>query len=535
MTQAGDGPADSSAEPAAGSSEDAGGGSAGGPGFWTRRRFLSALGVAGGAGAVVGGMEVLGLFPDAEEHKQAFTPPRESDFHLQGRVNGVSVLILGAGDAGLATAYELEKAGYRTEILEARSRPGGRAWTVRGGTNDTDSEDNEQHATFRDGHYMNAGPARIPQGHTTLDYCRELRVPVEVFVNANPEAYVYRTPAPDARGPLTRRPVRRRAAKADLTGYVNELLAKAIDQNALDTKLGPADQEALISYLQSTGALLPGSNRYAGSANRGYAKVPTAGNDGGSVGRPYDLGDLLASGLGRTFGFEAEWDQAMPMFQPVGGMDQLPRAIAAQLRGTIRYDAPVSKITLTSDGVTVEYSDASGTSHSTSAAYCVCTIPPTVLVDVDANWPSEVTSALGEVMTLPVGKLGLEYGRRFWEDDDRILGGITDTNLDISTIWYPSYGFHSETGGVLIGYYTFADGSMQYAAMTPEDRARRAVEQGVRIHGEAYAKDLLSSFSVHWDLQPFSAGGWALWADRAGSTAYQTLLRPAERLYFAGD
>lgn len=68
MTQQGDTPAGSSG----GADTESGGDQRG---FWTRRRFLAALGVAGGAGAVVGGMEVLGLLPDAEEHKQTFVPP----------------------------------------------------------------------------------------------------------------------------------------------------------------------------------------------------------------------------------------------------------------------------------------------------------------------------------------------------------------------------------------------------------------------------------------------------------------------------
>ena len=41
---------------------------------------------------------------------------------------------------------------------------------------------------------------------------------------------------------------------------------------------------------------------------------------------------------------------------------------------------------------------------------------------------------------MPTGKLGLEYGRRFWEEDDGIFGGITATNLDIANIWYPASG-----------------------------------------------------------------------------------------------
>jgi deazaflavin-dependent oxidoreductase (nitroreductase family) len=68
-------------------------------------------------------MEALNL--SAPARKAPFTPPSRSDFSLQGRGNGTTVLVLGAGVAGLAAAYELEKAGYRCEVLEARDRPGG--------------------------------------------------------------------------------------------------------------------------------------------------------------------------------------------------------------------------------------------------------------------------------------------------------------------------------------------------------------------------------------------------------------------------
>ena len=67
------------------------------------------------------------------------------------------------------------------------------------------------------------------------------------------------------------------------------------------------------------------------------------------------------SGLGPTFSFEQEWDQAMPMFQPVGGMDQLPRALADAVRGPIRYGAKVTRIEVGADGVSVDYTDGSGT------------------------------------------------------------------------------------------------------------------------------------------------------------------------------
>lgn len=500
----------------------------------TRRRLVQVLGALGGAGVAWGALEALDLARDARDHTKPFTPPGRSDFHLQGRVNGTTVLVLGGGDAGLVSMYELEKAGYRCELLEARDRPGGRAWTVRGGDTNTDLQGVTQTAEFSEGQYMNPGAARIPQHHTTLDYCRELGVPIEVFVNANPDAFVLLDEAEGASGPLTGSAVRRRAAKADLDGYVAELLAKSSRRGALDDVLTGDDREALVEYLRSFGRLT-GRGRYAGSASRGYAEPPGAADQAGLLDLPYALPDLLAAGVGLPLAFDQEWDQAMPMFQPVGGMDRIPHALSAAIQGTQRFGAAVQGIELTSDGVEVDYVDADGNDQHTRAEYCICTIPPQVLRTIPHNLGDDVTTALDGLTPAPVGKLGLEFKRRFWEEDDRIYGGISTTNLETGPIFYPSAGYHGERG-VLIGYYSFFSGAEQLGALSPEERTERAIEVGSRIHGSAYRDELASSFSVHWDAQEFSEGGWIEWLeDRAGSPAYRTLLQPVERLYFAGD
>ncbi|HEY3630485.1 MAG TPA: FAD-dependent oxidoreductase, partial [Jatrophihabitantaceae bacterium] len=202
----------------------------------SRRRFLQAVGVTGGAGTLFATMGALGLAPTAEAAPPAsdFTPPQPSDFHLTGR-SAKTVVILGGGIAGLASAYELGKAGYRCTILEARGRTGGRNFTVRNGTEQTDLNGNTQKATFSEGIYMNAGPARLAQWMVTLDYCRELGVPIEVFTNQNADAYIYNENSGAT-------PVRYRTAKADVYGYVSELLAKATDQGALDAQLSADDK-----------------------------------------------------------------------------------------------------------------------------------------------------------------------------------------------------------------------------------------------------------------------------------------------------
>src|SRR5215467_791778 len=48
-------------------------------------------------------------------------------------LNGVSVLVAGAGLAGLAAARDLAARGAAVTIVDARDRVGGRVWTVRDG------------------------------------------------------------------------------------------------------------------------------------------------------------------------------------------------------------------------------------------------------------------------------------------------------------------------------------------------------------------------------------------------------------------
>ncbi|KAK4937076.1 hypothetical protein LTR10_022199 [Elasticomyces elasticus] len=49
---------------------------------------------------------------------------------VPGRVQMVDVVVVGAGLSGLQAAYDLQRAGYKTVVLEARDRVGGKTWTV---------------------------------------------------------------------------------------------------------------------------------------------------------------------------------------------------------------------------------------------------------------------------------------------------------------------------------------------------------------------------------------------------------------------
>ena len=83
----------------------------------------------------------------------------------------------------MVAALELGKAGYKCRVLEARSRPGGRNWTLRGGDTVEEVDSTQRIAWEAADHlYFNPGPARLPHHHQgILGYCRELGVPVEVI------------------------------------------------------------------------------------------------------------------------------------------------------------------------------------------------------------------------------------------------------------------------------------------------------------------------------------------------------------------
>lgn len=494
----------------------------------SRRRFLQSVGAAGGAGALWAAMGALGLAPTAgaAEAGEAFSPPRRGDF--SGRGPG-RVVILGAGIAGLTAAYELGKAGYDCRVLEAKDRPGGRNWTVRRGTEERELGGDVQRAGFSEGEYLNAGPARIAQHMVTLDYCRELGVPIEPFANQNADAYVYL----DKVGA----PVRHRTAKADTYGYVSELLAKAVDRNALDKELTADDRERLLAFAEDFGDIGGRADgwAYRGSTRRGYRTPPGAGDDSGTLyGPPPSMGEVFAKGTGRYISFEFDYLQAMMMFQPVGGMDRIARALVDRIgERRISYRATVDRIVDRGSGVEVRYTDARGRSLAERADFCVAALPPHVLARTTHNLGAGVQSALERPAPLAVGKLGLEYRRRWWEEDHRIYGGITETDLPLTHVWYPSHGYQGKRG-VVVGYYHYRDDALEFGRLRPAERMARAVTLGERIHGRPYRTELSSGFAVAWHRIPHIEGGWIEWPE-GSDAAYSLLNRPAGRVYFAGD
>jgi len=466
-------------------------------------------------------MLAMGLLPGAPAHP----------FSLQGDGDGKQVLILGAGLAGMAAAYELGKLGYRCQLLEARDRTGGRCWSVRKGSSNTESGQGFHKANFTEGQYFNAGPSRIPHHHAlTLHYCRELNVPIQVYNNVNESTYYFS----EGKGPLSNKKVPVREVHQDVRGWITELLAKGLDGGKIDSGMTKEDAAKLIEYLRAEGGL-DIDKFYKASARRGYMDPPGAGEKAGRIADPHTLSEMIASGLMDPDFYnvaEYTYELQMTLFQAVGGMDRIAAAFEKKLPGQIRLGAEVTSIHNIEQGVKVTYKDASG-QHSLQADYCICTIPLPVLSNIDHNFSSDASRAIDSIVYMSTGKIGLQFKRRFWEEDEHIYGGITHTNNQLTQIFYPSYDYLSGKG-ILIGYYNFNEKALATGELSYAQRERLALEKGSLIHPQ-YKDEFETSFSVSWHKTKYSMGGWALYSAQERQTIYKALLQPDQRVYFAGE
>ena len=482
----------------------------------TRRQFLETMGRLGGVSAVYLSMQALGLI--AMPRAFAATPDLGA-----GTGQGKSVVILGAGIAGLVAAYELRKAGYAVTVIEANDRIGGRVWTIRGGDRIIQDGRPEQRSDYDAGLYFNAGAARIPaHHHAILGYARDLKVPLEVMVNVNRSA-----------GMDFGAVVRERQAVNDVRGRFAELLAKAIDKGALNQELSGVDKQALRGYLEWWGDLKRGG-AFKGSERSGYVVPPGGYGDAGKLVDPLTLRQLADRGFFQSgLVFEEIFDQQAPMFQPVGGMDRIALALFDQVKDVVRLGTPVTGVRPTANGVRVTLAKGG----VVDADYCLCTLPAPLVAKLDAPFTAAKRAALKATNYSTAAKVAWQ-APRFWEREG-VYGGLAWTSKQSEVVWYPSGDWHGDKG-VLVGAYAVGwldageKSVRDYCAMSFAQRF--AVSRGVieRLH-PGQSQLLGKPLTVAWDQTPFASGVGADWKPGQRQSDYVELARPEGRIYFAGE
>jgi monoamine oxidase len=318
-------------------------------------------------------------------------------------------------------------------------------------------------------------------------------------------------------------------------------LAKATRQGKLDEAVTREDQEILLQALRSWGAL---DRNYSYNANlrsaeyRGYAVAPGGGLTAmPEPSEPATLSDILKSHLWRYLQNFANYNFQTTMFQPVGGMDMIGKAFAKELGDIIRYNAKVTKIQQGDQRVTVTYVDTASPAivQTATAHWCVCTIPLSILGQIELDVGAPMRAAIDAVPYAGSVKVGLQFKRRFWEEDDAIYGGISYTDLPIRQIAYPNTGYNRSGRGVLLGAYLF-DGanSYEFTAMQPQERVARAVEFGAALHPQ-YPAEFENGIAVAWHRVPFTLGCSGDWSEDARKQHYANLCQVDGRIVLAGE
>jgi len=407
--------------------------------------------------------------------------------------------VVGAGLAGLVCAHELQRAGRRVTVLEARNRTGGRVYTVRKG--------------FLSGQHAEGGGEFFDPGD------RFMRLYVQRFGLGVEDL---RT-EPDSRlGGVVYLDQRRRAASAVLAGGVQREIdrfwsrvadfAEPLDVDdpvaagaALDRRSATSLLDAL--HIDSTPRILLEQRlRQRFAVEPGVLSLL-----------------FLCQAFKRARGPVRTGTGA---FRVRGGNDQLTQALAGSV-DDLRLLTPARQVEVHAGGVRVGLDGGNVT-----ARFCVLAAPLAALRKVELV--GSVPGLLGEAIDLldygDATKVMLQYSRRFWRRR-RNSGGIV-TDLTFQTTWEATSG-QAGSHGILTAAPAGRGGAV-YGHRFPTARNLLAADEiddvypGSRAlfgHGEAAA----------WANEVPSSGAAAAYAPGQVTKYWRTLRRRHGRLLLAGE
>jgi monoamine oxidase len=408
---------------------------------------------------------------------------------------GTSVIVAGAGLAGLSAARELEKRGAAVTVVEARDRVGGRVWTLRN--------------QFAGRQHAEAGADLIEEEQErVLALARELGLkPVRILRDG------FGFYGPDARG-------RRRihAGPAGLAG-----VGKLIEREAHDFKLAELrwdsavaarlGRESVAHWLERTNATA--DMRAGMRAFRGFFLADP--EDLSLLPLVEQFAESGPPGRGRIFRIE-------------GGNDRIAATVAKRLRGALLLRTMIRRVVQHGDRVTATI-EALGQPHTEiTAQYFVCALPASTARGVlfDPALPQAQHDAIAHLRYGCATRLLLQFDRRFWRKRGRPIAFGTD--LPTGAVWDGSEG-QPGPQGVL----SFLAGGNASTAL--QEILRAEGERGVlrRIEWLGKPGKLLAAQTVVWDHDPLARGGYAYFDPGFDPLWRAWLARPTGRIVFAGE
>jgi len=422
------------------------------------------------------------------------------------------VIVIGAGLAGLSSAYELAQAGHEVTVVEARTRSGGRVWTLRD--------------SFPEGLYAEAGATNVFDNHEwTMKYAKLLDVTLDPMGSTGGGASIYHIRGKRIvikRGspvewPLELSPEEKGLGRGALWAkYVEPALKELGDLEAADWPPAPLkryDGMSFAEFLRRQGA------------SPGAVEILRLG-----------LADQLGEGADAVSALNLLREAApravvKQSFSIRGGSDTLPRAFAARLGDRIHYGAPVVKIEHDAAGVRVVCS-REGSRQTFAADYLICAIPFAVLrnVEVSPGFSPEKRQAIAQLGNTSVVRVFMQTRKRFWLDEG--LSGAATTDLPIMTAYDKAHYLSGKRG--MLEAYVAGERARSLALMTSGARLNFTVGQMERIL-PAIREHYEGGASVCWDEDEWARGAYAWFKPGQMESLLPHIARPEGRVHFAGD
>ena len=406
-------------------------------------------------------------------------------------MRGVSVLIAGAGLAGLTAARELRTRGAAVTVIDARNRVGGRVLTVR--------------EPFLRGEHAEAGADLIDESQTEI--CRLIAGVGLRTTKILPGGFTSVRQIGRQRRPGGKR------AWEDLGKRLRpEVRALCVSEQRWDGGVAASlARESVVEWLDRIRA--PKSLRDVAIGLRGFFLA--------------DPSELSLLALADQFADEGAPGREK-MFRIAGGNDRLPALLARALGSNLRLQTVLRRVTQTPHGVTAAL-ESNGHVQEARFDYLVCAMPATTVRDVvfEPGLPALQREAVTSVKYGPATKTALQFDRAPWRkrDKPRAFG----TPFSIGAVWD---GNEEQRGSIL----TLLAGGGASAAT----REMLAVEGPSRLVRELswlnLSKTTLVAWTtLSWESERWSRGGYAYFDQQFSPPLRYWLARPFDRVFFAGE
>ncbi|HEY0284915.1 MAG TPA: NAD(P)/FAD-dependent oxidoreductase [Vicinamibacterales bacterium] len=406
-------------------------------------------------------------------------------------MRGTSVLIAGAGLAGLTAARELTKKGAAVTVIDARERVGGRVLTMR--------------EPFLHGQHAEAGADLIDESQTEI--CRLIADVGLRMATILPGGFT------SVRQVGTRRRLAGKLGWEDLARRLQpEIRAFRVSERRWDG--GVADslaRESVARWLERIRA--PKALEDVAVGLRGFFLA--------------DPDQLSLLALTDQFA-EDGTPGSEKMFRIIGGNDRLPAALARALGSRMRLRTILRRVVQTPDGV-IAALESKGRLSEARFDYLVCAVPATTVRDVvfEPAMPARQRQATANVKYGAATKTALQFERATWRKrgKPRAFG----TALPIGAAWDGNEEQHGSILTLLAGGRASAATREMLAAEGPSRIVRELSWLNLKN------TELLAWTSLSWEHEQWSRGGYAFFDTQFPPSLRYWLARPFDRIFFAGE